>query len=106
MHRVSCLVALVLCGWLATGCASSHKKALQGGMYGAGGARIGIHDQVTAARASDGVFSIFPAAPGKRKCQIPLEGGAISTSRRAFLGVCRTSVRPGPPAIVVFSERW
>ena len=106
MHRVACLFALVLCAWLAAGCGSSHKK-VQLVMIGAGAARTAQLVEVKAARGSDDLYAIFPSAPGQRKCQIPYEGGvAVSTVKRVFPGVCRTSVRPGPPAIVVFSERW
>jgi hypothetical protein len=103
MHRVSCLFALVLCAWLAAGCASSHKNGFQ--PYGAGAARMALHEEVKAARASDHLYATFPAAPGQRKCLIPWEGG-VHTVKIVYRGVCRRNVRPGPPAIVVFSERW
>lgn len=105
MQRVFCLFALVLGACLVAGCGSSHKKALHPVMIGAGAARLAQEVDVKAARASDQVFAIFPSAPGQRKCEIPAEGG-LSTQKRVFPGVCQASVRPGPPAIVVFSERW
>jgi hypothetical protein len=108
MHRIVTLFALVLCAFLVAGCGGLHRKALQPVMIGAGAARIAQLVEVKAARASDHAFAIFPSVPGprKRKCRIPAEGGAISTVRRYFPGVCQTSVRPGPPTVVVFTERW
>jgi hypothetical protein len=105
MHRIIPLFALVLCAFLVAGCGGSHKKALQPVMVGAGAARIAQLVEVKAARASDHVFAIFPSSPGQRKCLLPWEGG-VQTVKLVFRGVCRTSVRPGPPAVVVFTERW
>jgi outer membrane murein-binding lipoprotein Lpp len=105
MHRITPAFALVLCTCLLAGCASSHKKALQPVMIGAEGARFAQLAEVKAARASDHVFAIFPSAPDQRKCRIPASGG-VHTVKLVFRGVGRTSVRPGAPAVVVFTERW
>lgn len=110
MRRTIYVFGLVLCACLAAGCGSSHKKMQQ--VTGSlGGARIALavrmaeDADVQAARASDRVFAIFPSTPGKRKCLIPYEGG-VHTVKSVFRAVCRTVVRPGPPTVVVFSERW
>jgi hypothetical protein len=105
MHRVICLFALALCACVVAGCGGSHKKATQRVMIGAGAARLAQSVDVKAARASDPVLAIFPSAPGERKCLIPAEGG-VHTVKLVFRGLCRASVLPGPPAVVVFTERW
>lgn len=57
-------------------------------------------------RASNDIFSIFPAKPGTKHCVIP--GGGMRTA--PLRGTCQTVVYPGhvkhgPRFIVVFTER-
>jgi hypothetical protein len=106
MRCIIPLFALVLCASLVAGCGGSHTKALhQVALIGIGAARLSQQADVKGAQASDHVLGIFPKTSGQRKCQIPYEGGGLR-AKRVFPGVCQTSVRPGPPTIVVFSERW
>jgi len=65
-----------------------------------------IREEVRVARSSDrSLFSIFPKAPGERRCLIPQHG-----TQRRFTGICRTSVhsRPTmePSETVRFTESW
>lgn len=66
-----------------------------------------IREDVRVARSSNlRLFSIFPKAPGERRCAIP--DGA--RSRRPYSGICRTSVRSRqthePSVSVTFTESW
>ena len=66
-----------------------------------------VREEVRVARSSNlPLFSIFPKAPGERRCVIP--DGA--SSRKSYPGICQTSVRPRPtqePSVrVVFTESW
>jgi hypothetical protein len=66
-----------------------------------------VQEEAQLARASNRVFSIFPAAPGKQACVIP-DG---SPTRKAISGRCTTTVHPNdrthePEAIVTFTETW
>jgi hypothetical protein len=62
--------------------------------------------QIALARASNRLFSIFPAGPGKKRCGIP-EGGVHFKPLR---GTCTTSIHAAPthePALIVsFRESW
>lgn len=62
--------------------------------------------QIALARASNRLFSIFPARPGKERCGIP-EGGVHF---KPLPGTCMTSIHAAPthePALIVtFSESW
>jgi hypothetical protein len=65
-----------------------------------------VREEVRVARASSPrLFSIFPKAPGERRCLIPR-----GDSRRRFTGICRTSVRSRathePSVSVAFTESW
>lgn len=63
-------------------------------------------EQIRLARASNRLFSIFPAEPGRKTCGIP-EGGAHFKPLR---GTCLTSIHSAkshePTLIVTFIERW
>jgi hypothetical protein len=69
-------------------------------------------EPIALARASNALFSIFPAKPGKKKCGIP-EGGIHFEPMR---GTCTTSVEithgrdithgREPVLAVTFTERW
>jgi hypothetical protein len=59
------------------------------------------------ARASNRLFAIFPAVPGKRRCAISEAG----PSPRHIPGTCQTTVRLNPVTqapewFVTFAERW
>jgi hypothetical protein len=65
-----------------------------------------VRQEVTVARTSNPLFSIFPRVPGERPCMIP-DG---SPSPRSYNGICRTSVRTRqthePSVSVSFTESW
>jgi hypothetical protein len=66
-----------------------------------------VREEVRVARSSNpGLFSIFPKAPGERRCAIP----ADAPSRRTYQGICQTNVRPRrtmePSVSVDFTESW
>jgi hypothetical protein len=69
-------------------------------------ARARVREEVRVARASNRLFSIFSAVPGKEICAIP------HNTRRAqdYRGICQTSVHPRPtmePSVsVTFTENW
>ncbi len=62
--------------------------------------------QVALARRSDGLFSIFPARPGTKRCTIP--GGGLRTT--PLRGTCTTRIRAAgthePALLVSFTETW
>lgn len=70
---------------------------------------------VRAAHAADQkLFAIFPALPGKARCQIPGPYvGPPGAKQEQLSGICETSVRSGPyrhpygsATRVTFRERW
>ena len=81
---------------VVSGCGGSGAKVSLGSSPG---------QQVELARASDGLFSIFPAAPGTQRCVIP--DGASSTTLH---GTCESSVGGAktlePALVVTFTETW
>jgi hypothetical protein len=104
--------AVVIGGALAvSGCGSSHPGQTTQTAPGGGTLTTGVADNyfsymAQAARASNRYFSIFAAAPGKRRCSIP--DGAPST--KPLRGTCQTTVRSRPtqePSVRVnFTETW
>ena len=64
-----------------------------------------LREEVRVARASNALFSIFPAVPGERRCLIP-----SADRQRRFAGICQTSVRSRrtmePSESVTFTESW
>lgn len=62
--------------------------------------------QIALARRSNDLFSIFPAKPGSKTCEIP-EGGVHF---QPLTGTCSTHIRPGdthePTLVVSFTEYW
>jgi len=93
---------------LAAGCGSSRTAAPRiTTTPSAGGSLASPREhQIALARASDVLFSIFPAKPGAKSCVIG--GGGFRTT--PLRGVCSTSIRRaqahGPELIVSFTERW
>lgn len=65
-----------------------------------------VREEVRVARASNRLFSIFPAVPGSERCAIPHN----TRPAQDFRGICRTSVRSRrtmePSWSVTFTERW
>ena len=64
-----------------------------------------LAEQVELARASNDLFSIFPAAPGTKRCGIP-----DSASTKTLHGTCESSIAGAatqePALIVTFTETW
>jgi hypothetical protein len=63
--------------------------------------------QIRLARASNQLFSIFPATPGTTTCLIPAGG----LTARHLHGTCQTTIHPDrhkhePAIIVTFTESW
>lgn len=96
MRVVAAAVAVIAGVPVVAGCAGSNSKVSLGSPPA---------QQVELARASNGLFSIFPAAPGTRKCAIP--DGASAT---ALHGICQSRVAGAktqePALIVTFTETW
>ena len=91
-------------GLLAAGCASNQSAART---TGTGVSLMSPRaEQIARARASNDLFSIFPANPGEQPCRIP-EGGVHFKPLR---GECRTSVHESrihePRWVVSFTETW
>jgi hypothetical protein len=63
-------------------------------------------EEVRIARASNRLFSIFPAVPGTRRCLIPHN----TLRAQGFSGICQTSIRARrtmePSWSVTFTESW
>jgi hypothetical protein len=115
MRRSAIGVAVIVGVLAASGCGSGAKETAHyttspptaSGPKPAPVALTRFRQEVQIARASNRrLFSIFPAAPGKRRCSIP-EGGPLPSPPN---GTCQTSVRPRstmePSWTVTFTERW
>lgn len=90
---------------LAAGCGSSGTAPTT--TVGSGTAVMSPQAQkIALARGSNGLFSIFPARPGRKTCAIP--AGGLRT--KPIMGMCSTSLRRGrthePAWIVSFTEYW
>jgi hypothetical protein len=106
MHVLAGTVVAIASAILATGCGSS------------GTAPTTTHSgvtlaspraqQVALALASNRLFSIFPARPGAKSCEIP-EGG-VHVHFKPLTGTCFTRIRHGrtlePTLVVSFTEFW
>jgi len=103
MRAIAALVALVVCAGVAAGCGSSSSRLTTSTRASLPSTPV---QQIKLARASNRVFSIFPTAPGQKKCGIP-EGGVHFGP---LPGVCVTSIQhpigAGRVAIVSFTEKW
>jgi hypothetical protein len=113
MRVLAAAIALIATVFLASGCASSGKKATTfptnsvGGGLNYGKATVDRNHAVRRARASNRRFSIFPMVPGKRPCVIP----ESAPSNGRYAGICQTSIRryglaQMPAVIVTFTESW
>jgi hypothetical protein len=104
--RVAAGMIVVIAGMvLAAGCGSSGKAPTTTTSSGVSLASSRAQ-QIALARASNDLFSIFPAHPGTRSCEIP-EGGVHF---KPLTGTCFTRIRPGkthePTLLVSFTEYW
>lgn len=90
-------VVLTVIGGLVAGCGDSGMKVSLASPPA---------QQVELARASNSLFSIFPAQPGTKKCLIP--NSAHTTT--PVHGTCQTSIDGAnthePALIVTFTETW
>ena len=93
---------------LAAGCGSSRTAATTTTTATNAGVSLASSraQQIALARSSDYLFSIFPAKPGEKRCEIP--GGGMRTT--PLRGVCATSIRRAqthePELIISFTEKW
>jgi hypothetical protein len=105
MRAVAAAVVVVASVLVASGCASSRgtktastPSGIPPGAY--------LSAAVQTARASNSLFSIFPATPGKARCAIP-KGGPVP---HVLHGMCETNIRAAlthePAGIVTFTETW
>jgi hypothetical protein len=111
-RAIATAAALVCCVLVAAGCAGSGSKQAARSTTTAAIPCVGCIDfsptaaAIRLARSSNSLFSIFPAAPGKKACAIPAGGPGPNRLH----GTCRTIVRPAPthePAFLVrFTETW
>lgn len=106
MRALATAVAAIASVLLASGCAGMHTKGTISVSVITTAGGLGLQQEVKVARASNRLFSIFPALPGKRHCVI-LDGALGS---KPFRGTCLTSVRHRrtmePSVRVTFTERW
>ena len=110
MRALAAAVAVFMGVVVASGCASSGKRATTDINDGVARGCVSCrqHQVVQVARSSNRYFSIFPTVPGKRRCVVPLNTMAL---RAAYRGTCQTSVRinpvmQAPEFIVTFTEQW
>lgn len=112
MRATATTAAVICCVLVAAGCAGSGAKHNSSDTTTPPTTSSGCCDAsptgaaIQFARSSSPLFSIFPAAPGKKACLIPAGGLTFFNLH----GTCRTIVRPArthaPAFIVTFTETW
>ncbi len=74
---------------------------------GGSGAKVTLDSppaqQVELARASNDLFSIFPAAPGTQKCLVPNGASGLHGTCESSVGGANTQE---PALVVTFTETW